>query len=156
MPHAIDILEEDHRNAKQLFEDILEGGPADRAQNFEKLAAELKAHVRVEKEVFYPRITTKLGSAIPQDILEDQRKEETEATSLLEELESMGVADADFSTKLREFKEIALTHAVEVEEGRLFPIVKQKMTNRDLEELGREMLTRKTAILREIRATPAR
>lgn len=137
---AIDILKEDHQKAKRLFDEV-ENAETDEEcdAKWEELANDLRAHVQLEKEVFYPGILEALGDDVPEDVVEDQETEETEGAEMLEELDGEDLDDEAWMAKFREFKDIVLKHAEEVEEGELFPLVERKMSKGDLEELGREM-----------------
>jgi hemerythrin-like domain-containing protein len=108
--------------------------------------------VQLEKEVFYPAIVSKLGDAIPETILEDQQTEEQDGTQYLEDLDGDTLEGEEWMDTFREFKDIALTHAVEVEEGELFPLVEQKMSKRDLDELGTRMEKRHRELHQRIEA----
>ncbi|HEV8359336.1 MAG TPA: hemerythrin domain-containing protein [Candidatus Thermoplasmatota archaeon] len=149
---AIEILMDDHRSAKDAFDRIMKADVDEKEELFEQLVTDLKAHVQLEKEVFYPRITQKIGNDEIRAFLEGQREEETGGTRLLEELVEMGVGDAAFDAKFRAFRDTVLKHAVEQEEKGLFPIVKQKMTGPDLQELGRAMERRQQELRRQLEA----
>jgi iron-sulfur cluster repair protein YtfE (RIC family) len=150
---AIQILKEDHAKAKRLFEEI-ENAETDEEceEKWETLANDLRAHVQLEKEVFYPAIIAKIGDDIPNDIIDDQETEETEATEMLEELDGDELDDDAWMEKFREFKDVTLEHAVEVEEGELFPLLERKMSKRDLEELGTRMEKRHKELHQQIEA----
>jgi hemerythrin superfamily protein len=154
--NAIELLIRDHREATTLFDEILEGEGAQRQPTFDKLANALKAHVTVEKEVFYPEIIRLMGDKVPQDVIDDQHTEETDATEMLEELIEMGVDDDEFDDKFEEFRDTVLTHATEQEEGKLFPKVREALDERQLEEIGKRMQTRKQELLRQLQRAPAR
>lgn len=150
---AIQILKDDHAKAKRLFEEIERTDDDAKCEAlWEELANDLRAHVQLEKEVFYPAILSKLGDAIPEDIIEDQEAEETEATELLEELDGDTLEGDAWMEKFLEFKDIALEHAVDVEEGELFPLVERAMEKRDLEELGARMERRHKELHQQVEA----
>lgn len=137
---AIEILKEDHRKAERLFNDISETEDDEECDElWAELANDLRAHVQLEQEVFYPAITKALGEAMPQEVLDDQDEEETEGTEMLEELDGDDLEDEAWMEKFEEFKDIVLKHAKEVEEGTLFPLVEEKMSRKDLEALGSKM-----------------
>jgi hypothetical protein len=108
--------------------------------------------VQLEKEVFYPRILTQLGDDVPEEVIDDQHEEETDATEMLEELVEMGVEDEEFDDKFAEFRDMALHHAEEVEEGQLFPLLEQKLDKSFLQELGAEMEKRHKELHRQLEA----
>ena len=150
---AIDILKHDHQEAKKLFEEV-ENAETDEEceEKWDELAADLKAHVTLEKELFYPAITAKLGDAMPAEVLDDQEEEETEGTAMLEELDGDELEGDAWMEKFLEFKDIVLKHAVEVEEGKLFPVVQQKMSKAELEQLGAKMEKRHKELHQQLEA----
>jgi iron-sulfur cluster repair protein YtfE (RIC family) len=153
---AIAILLDDHQGAKEAFQKIQDAEAGEKEELFEELANALKAHVQLEKELFYPRIIQKIGTDEIRTFIEGQREEETEGTGMLEELVELGVDDPGFDEKFRSFRDTVLKHAVQQEEQGLFPIVRKRMTNRDLEDLGREMAERKRTLQREMAPSPTR
>jgi hemerythrin superfamily protein len=151
----VQILKEDHQKAKKLFDEVENAATNEECEaKWEILANDLRAHVQLEKEVFYPGIIEKLGDKVPQDIIDDQETEETAGTEMLEELDSEDFEGDDdaWMAKFREFKDTVLKHAVEVEEGKLFPIVERSMFKKDLEELGRKMEQRHRELHQQIEA----
>ncbi|HVL87870.1 MAG TPA: hemerythrin domain-containing protein [Candidatus Thermoplasmatota archaeon] len=146
---AIEILKHDHKEAKGLFEKILTtDDDAECERLYEELARELRIHVAVEKDVFYPRILEELGDKIPQDIIDHQEKEESESPEMLDQLDTIE-DDDEWMETFREFRDTVLEHAVAVEEGKLFPLVERSMSREDLQELGREMEERKNELKSE-------
>lgn len=153
---AVDILIQDHQDAKGLFEQILAVEGEERQELFDELCTALKAHVTVEKEIFYPGIKPKLSGVVEDSLWEKQTIEETEGTAMLEELVEMGADGDGFEEKFTEFRDIVLEHAIEDEERTLFPLVREKVDMRALEDLGRRMAERKQELISELERAPAR
>lgn len=120
---VVDLLEAQHRDVRQLF-DQLEGGGAERAETFECLVRLLAVHETAEEEVVYPA----LRSVGPDgDRIADARtSEEGQAKYALSELESLGVGAQEFSEKLAAFRLHVMEHAAS-EEREVFPVLRRSL-----------------------------
>ncbi len=126
---ATDVLEEQHREVESLFED-LEIGSGDRTELLRVLASRLAAHMRIEEEIFYPRVREMLP-----DMVLESLEEHTLAAFALKRLAAVGVNHESFDAKLKALKDVTLHHIRE-EEAEIFPNVLRVLSDNELEELG--------------------
>src|SRR3546814_17382205 len=115
MPHITAKLHEDHRKVAQIFKKLKD--TTDRAEKTRldlcnKLKHELLAHAEFEEAVFYPTIRERNGADI-SEALEEHRQ----VKSMLEEIEQMTPASAEFMDKIVELDE-AVKHHVEADRKR--------------------------------------
>jgi hemerythrin superfamily protein len=125
----MELLGQQHREVESLFED-LETGTGDRTEVLRALASRLAAHMRIEEEIFYPRIR----EVLPNIVLESL-EEHTLAAFALKRLAAVGVDHESFAAKLKALKDVILHHVRE-EETDIFPRVARAFDESELEELG--------------------
>lgn len=148
MPHITAKLHEDHRKVEQIFKKLK--NTTDRAEKTRldlcnKLKHELLAHAEFEEAVFYPTIRERNGADI-SEALEEHRQ----VKSMLEEIEQMEPASAEFMDKIVELEE-AVKHHVEEEESELFPVARKAIEKDE----GEQMSQRHDQMVREhMRAAP--
>ena len=134
---AIDLLESQHDEVKDLFEQI-EGAalPAEKFALFQKIADNLAAHATIEEKIFYPAIYT--GEL--NDKLYEAVEEHLAAKRIVADVLEMGDAsDEDvFTAKVKVLKE-EFEHHVEQEEGDMFQRMRETMSDRELEMYGAQM-----------------
>lgn len=153
---AIELLTEDHRNVKALFDRYKElvrddAEDDDKQQLAEQICMQLTAHATVEEEIFYPAARDVLGEE--QDLIDEAEVEHGSAKELIAQIEESSPAEDDyFDAKVKVLGE-QIEHHVKDEEGELFP--KLRDTDLDLRSLGEEMAERKQALLAEFGADDA-
>lgn len=134
---AIEMLEEQHREVEDLFDEIESAGSARKKRRvFIELANALAAHTKIEETLFYPTVFT--------DETEDQLRESIEehlmAKRLLADLLDMEPTDPQFMSKMNVLREV-LEHHIEEEEQTLFEQVRAQNTE-DMHVLGKQMQQR--------------
>jgi hemerythrin superfamily protein len=134
--NALDILRQDHRKVKDLFETIEECVDLnEQKEAVDSLLRELRWHARLELEQLYPA----LKDATRAEHLIDQAQEEhQDMETVMNDLEAMELEDPLFSDKLMELEDKVLHH-IQGSESELFPQADE--TGIDLEELGAGMAT---------------
>ena len=137
---ALDILKQDHQKVKELFHEATRGKDL-----FDKINIELEIHAHIEETVFYPALEQheKL-----KDMVAEALEEHQEVKTLLEELEELGSESHDFGVKLQELME-TVEHHVSEEEGEMFPKVREVFDEKELEELGSQLISAKGVQQRE-------
>jgi Hemerythrin HHE cation binding domain len=142
---AIDLLEEDHREVEEFFEEYekLEDA-SDKQQLALKICMALQAHTMIEEEIFYPAAR---GAIEKPELIDEAIVEHASAKQLIAEIEDMEPAEELFDAKVKVLQE-QIMHHVEEEEGELFPQV--EASELDLEALGRKMAERKAALLKQV------
>jgi hemerythrin superfamily protein len=139
---AIEILEADHRQVEEFFDEYEELDDAnDKEQLAVKICTALQAHTQIEEEIFYPAAREAIENS---ELIEEATVEHASAKKLLAEIENMKPGEKLYDAKLKVLQEQVLHH-VEEEEGELFPQV--EASELDLEALGKKMAERKTALL---------
>lgn len=132
---ATDLLAEQHRDVESLFEDLATGS-GDRTAVLRELASRLAAHMRIEEELFYPRIR----EALPDRVLESL-EEHTLAAFALKRLAAVGVMHESFEAKLKALKDV-IEHHIREEEEEIFPQVVRALEDEELEDLGARLDSR--------------
>jgi hemerythrin superfamily protein len=138
---AIDILEADHRQVEDLFEEYEElENTSDKEQLAVKICTALQAHTKIEEEIFYPAAREAIENP---ELIDEAIVEHASAKQLIGEIENMKPGDELYDAKVKVLQEQVLHH-VEEEEGELFPQV--EASELDLEALGKKMAERKAAL----------
>jgi hemerythrin superfamily protein len=141
---AIDILEADHRQVEEFFDQYEElDNASDKEQLAVKICTALQAHTQIEEEIFYPAAREAIENS---ELIDEAIVEHASAKQLIGEIENMKPGDELYDAKVKVLQE-QVAHHVEEEEGELFPEV--EASELDLEALGKKMAERKTALLRK-------
>jgi hemerythrin superfamily protein len=148
---AVALLEQDHEDVKDLFEQYEElvdndGSDDEKQAIAQQICTMLAAHATVEEELFYPAVR----DALKEDELVDEAVvEHASAKDLIAQLESMAPGDELYDAKVKVLGEL-IDHHVEEEEGEMFPKVRN--SGMELEVLGLAMASRKDELLAEAAA----
>jgi hypothetical protein len=147
-PSAIDLLEQDHREVEEWFDeyDELKEDDARKAELAQKICLALKVHAQIEEEIFYPqaREATK-----DNDLIDEAVVEHATVKNLIAEIESMEVGEDLYDAKIRVLGEMVKQHIKE-EEEELFPELEPAKI--DLEGFGKELAERKEELMAEMQA----
>jgi hemerythrin-like domain-containing protein len=137
MPHAIEMLREDHHKVKNLFEEFKHAEEKQaKEQIVENTLRELEVHAALEEEIFYPAAEKQVDE---KESMDEAREEHHVVKLLIGELGKMTAGDERYDAKYTVLAE-SVKHHIEEEESELFPKLEGKL---DAEELGAEMETRK-------------
>ena len=147
-PSALELLEQDHREVEEWFDEYNELKEEDnrRGALAEKICLALKVHAQIEEEIFYPqaREATK-----DNDLIDEAAVEHATVKHLIGEIEGMEVGEELYDAKIRVLGEI-VKHHIKEEEEELFPeLVPTKM---DLDAVGKELAKRKEELMAEMQA----
>lgn len=145
--NALELLKTDHKNVKALFEKA-EGtkNPKQQKQLFEQIKSELETHTHIEETVFYPAIAK---NEELKDMVLESLEEHKQVKTLLREMDSLSADSEKFEPKLKVLMENVEHHAVEEEEGEMFPKIRKLMNAESLEKLGQELEAAKPRNLRK-------
>ena len=147
-PSAVDLLEQDHREVEEWFDeyDELKEDDARKAALAQKICLALKVHAQIEEEIFYPqaREATK-----DNDLIDEAVVEHATVKNLIAEIESMEVGEDLYDAKIRVLGEMVKQHIKE-EEEELFPELRPAKI--DLEAFGKELAERKEELMAEMQA----
>jgi iron-sulfur cluster repair protein YtfE (RIC family) len=141
---ATTILKKDHRMVSGLLM-TLEMTPKIngmvRSRLFDQIRNSVMMHAQVEEEIFYPAIRTLAFGQEGSKVDEAYREHQT-VKDLLNGMNNIDPMSDEFDGKLAELKE-NIAHHVEEEEGELFPMITNRMSSEQLEEIGQRMHDRK-------------
>lgn len=141
---ALGMIRDDHRAIDECFDELTQlvaaqppdEGAADRAALLQRAGALLRAHARIELDVFYPALE-EAGA-----VLDEARQDKRELLSTLDALVEMSPSDPGFGLRLAALVGATRTHAA-TEEARLVPLARAL----DTEALGAEMARRRALML---------
>ena len=137
--NAIDLLEQQHREVEELFEEF-EGAGDGAVKTKERLCREisnaLAIHAEIEEKLFYPE--SKQENT--EEILRESVEEHLAMKRVLADLLETEVEDDQFDAKMTVLKE-QVEHHVGEEEKDLFPKVRKACSKDELEDLGERMQT---------------
>lgn len=146
--NAFDLLEKDHREVEEWFDeyDELKDDDDRKSELAEKICTALKVHAQIEEEIFYPqaRQATK-----DDDLIDEAVVEHATVKNLIAEIETMEVGDDLYDAKIRVLGEMVKQHIRE-EEEELFPEIQS--AKMDIDALGRELAERKEELMSEMQA----
>jgi hemerythrin superfamily protein len=142
---AIDMLEADHREVEDLFEEFESAkGAAEKREVFEEIADKLAVHAAIEERHFYPAAKSKET----EDLLLESSEEHLSVKRLIADLLALDAKDETFEAKVKVLKE-QVEHHVEEEEGELFPKVQKLLGKEVLEALEQEMTATREELMEE-------
>ena len=135
---VIEILEQDHREVEEMFEELesLRGASTDedrsrRKDVTEQVTIELVRHSVAEEVLVYPRVEQKVS----KEEAEHAREEHAEAEETLQRLEKLDADDPAFDDELAELM-AEIRHHIEDEEGEMFAHMRQVIDADELRKLG--------------------
>ena len=145
--NALELLKTDHQQVKELFKKA-EGTKNEKQQKqlFDQIKAELETHAHIEETIFYPAVAK--NEDLKEMVLESL-EEHKQVKTLLREMENLSSDSEKFEPKLKVLMENVEHHAVEEEEGKMFPKVRKFMKPAELEELGQELESAKEKKVRK-------
>lgn len=145
----IDLLKEDHKKVKQLFQEFEDSeDSAEKEEIVRTCIRELKIHTKLEEEIFYPAARQKIGDKEEGEELLNEAKEEHHVVDLIiEELEGMSAEDEGFDAKFTVLSE-NVKHHIKEEEGEMFPKLQKTEVNN--EDVAARLTERKEELQQEI------
>jgi hemerythrin-like domain-containing protein len=141
---AIVVLKDEHkeiRRAFRAFEDAGENAEVRKGKLVDRIIELLTIHTYIENEVMYPRVRELLPD-LEDDILESYEEHHV-ADVLVMELASMKPSDERFDAKTTVLIE-NVEHHMDEEEKDWFPQVRDGLGRKQLQEIGAEMLKKRT------------
>jgi hemerythrin superfamily protein len=137
-PDAISLLKRDHQDVKQLFQRFERAnGSSEKERLAERICNALKAHARLEEELFYPAVREALSDG---ELVDEAEVEHQSAKDLIGQIEVASPADEKYDALVTVLGEYVMHHVKE-EEGEMFPKVRRSKL--DLVELGKRLDERK-------------
>ena len=145
---AVTLLTEQHESAKKLLDALAETtdrGVKTRGELLEKVAKELKHHMTIEEEIFYPAFKEAVERKKDKRLYYEAQEEHHAARSVLKDLLRADPASVAFGGKAKVLKEL-VDHHVEEEQSEMFPRAREAFTKPELVELAERMQTRMEAL----------
>ena len=142
MADVTEMLEQDHREAEELFQKIKDTNGAARAGLVTKLADALKLHMQVEEDIVYPAIARQVDDG--EEMVKEARTEHEGARKDLAAVEELSPNEPGFDGAL-DLLEAGISHHVEEEEDEVFPRFRESVDASELEELGAKVAAAKSA-----------
>ena len=140
-PDGVALLKADHRAVEKLFGQFEKARDTDRKKALaDKICLELRIHMQIEEEIFYPTSREFLKD---EDIVDEAVVEHAAAKDLMDEIEGMEPTDDLYEAKMTVLQE-QIEHHVEEEETEYFPKVKK--TEMDVKAAGARMAARKDVL----------
>jgi iron-sulfur cluster repair protein YtfE (RIC family) len=115
------ILEQDHRQVEQLFDEIEKAEGAQRSPLIDELVTALRGHMALEEEVLYPAIEPVTGA----EAVQEANTEHDLARKGLEDMIRLAPDDPGFGAALESVK-AGVSHHVDEEEDDVFPKVRKQ------------------------------
>jgi iron-sulfur cluster repair protein YtfE (RIC family) len=144
-PDAVALLKADHRAVDKLFGQFEKAKDVDRKKALaDKICLELRVHMQIEEEIFYPTSREFLAD---EDIVDEAVVEHAAARDLIDEIEDMIPGEDLYDAKLTVLQE-QIEHHVEEEETEYFPKVQK--TKMDLNAVGARMAARKDELMAQM------
>ena len=131
---AIEMLEEQHRDVEDLFDELESAEASDKQDLFDELADQLAVHAAIEELHFYPAVRARRT----EDILLESLEEHRTIKRLLADLLQLDPRNEDFAPKVQVLKQQVELHVKE-EEDELFPKVRKVLDRKQLIALAEDM-----------------
>ena len=146
--NAFDLLEQDHRQVEEWFDEYDELKDDDKRKGdlAEKICLALEVHARLEEEIFYPQARDATGD---NDLIDEAVVEHATVKNLIAEIEQMEVGEDLYDAKIRVLGEMVKQHIKE-EEEELFPELQS--SKMDIDAVGKELAERKEELMAEMQA----
>jgi hemerythrin superfamily protein len=145
---AISLLTADHRKVEGLFEKY-ENARGKKAEIARSICQELIIHTLLEEEIFYPACRE---AGAETDMMDEANVEHDGAKVLIAEIQQGSPEDEFYDAKVKVLSE-EIKHHVKEEEKRGGIFTEARKAKLDLDELGRQMATRKKELIVEIEKT---
>jgi hypothetical protein len=151
---ALALLQRDHRDVQALFKRYTAAADEnEKSALAERICLLLKAHTRIEEEIFYPAARRRIDD---KELINEALIEHQTAKDLIEEIESAEAGDPMIEARMQVLSE-QIAHHVQEEENELFP--EMQAAEIDLMGLGARLFERRQEVMRELGAqdevTPA-
>jgi hemerythrin superfamily protein len=149
---AISLLKADHKKVKGLLETLdRTDAPARRVKLLGQIEVEVKAHARIEEEIFYPAFRRKAKESDQLEMFFEAREEHGLVDIMLAKSKESDPAGEEFGARAKVLMDLIVHHAKE-EEKEMFKAARELFERDELRALGDQMQRRKRQLLRELKA----
>ncbi|MEV5598573.1 hemerythrin domain-containing protein [Streptomyces sp. NPDC052496] len=133
-PDVVELLKQQHRQIRELFDEVGDSKDADRTDAFHRLVRLLAVHETAEEEVVHPYARRHLAGG--DQVVDARIEEEERAKQVLSELSSLDTGAPEFHDRFTALRQDVLTHA-DAEERTEFDRLRDVTDQRGLETLAR-------------------
>jgi hemerythrin superfamily protein len=134
---GITVILNDHRNVEDFFSKYEQStDSAEKLRLVSKIIEELTVHAAIEEQVLYPLVSERLEDG--DELRSHAVEEHDEAREVLAALEQLPVTDGSFDDKVRELID-EVRHHVEEEEEDLLPKLRDRLSGKELTDLGERL-----------------
>jgi hemerythrin superfamily protein len=149
---AIALLKADHKKVRALLETLDKtDAPVRRTKLLGQIEVEIKAHARIEEEIFYPAFRKKAQESEEYQMYFEAKEEHGLVDIILPKAKAANPASDEFAARAKVLKDLIVHHAKE-EEKEMFKAAKGMFDKDELRSLGDQMQRRKREVLRELKA----
>lgn len=134
MENAIQMLQKDHDEIRDLFEKYERENEEKKKELSEEIFENLDAHMDLEEEIFYPAVE----NAGKTEMIAEAVAEHEVIKDLIEDLQDLDFSDQQYSAKFNVMRE-NVEHHLQEEESRIFDFAKNHLAGK-LDELAAEMV----------------
>jgi hemerythrin-like domain-containing protein len=135
---ATDVLQEDHQVLRDLLTELEETTPRGirkRRDLLARVGREVRIHMRVEEEIFYPAYRGATKSQEDARLFFEAAEEHSIVAHVLPLLEETDPSNEVFGARAKVLKDL-IEHHVEEEEEQMFPRARRLLNKEALLELG--------------------
>lgn len=149
---GITLLKTDHKKVRALLETLDKtDSPSRRTKLFSQIETEIKAHARVEEEIFYPAFKRKAEDSEEYQMFFEAKEEHGLVDIIMPKVKASRPESDEFAARAKVLKDLIVHHAKE-EEKEMFKAAKKLFDKDELKSLGEQMQRRKREVLREMKA----
>jgi hemerythrin-like domain-containing protein len=142
---AIEMLEEQHRDVEDLFEEFDQADASEKREIFEEIADQLSIHATIEEKHFYPAVRAKKT----EDMVLEAFEEHLQIKRAISDCLDVEAKDTkQLEAKVKVLKE-EVEHHVKEEEDELFPAAKKVLSADELLAVAGEMAATQDSLMEE-------
>lgn len=138
---VVQMLKEDHKKVKELFEEFESAEGRERGEIAKTAIQELEVHADLEETLIYPAIRKEIEA---DDMMNEAVEEHHLVHVLIKELKKLKPSDEKFQAKFTVLGEL-VKHHIEEEENEMLPQAEESEI--DWESLETRVIKRKEALL---------
>lgn len=139
MPHAIHLLENDHRRILRLLRDLDQTrATREREQLFDLAEEALQIHSAIEEDWFYPAVRRAADSAFGEEVYIQSREEHKLVDVVMPHLRLVDVRSNVFTAKIRLVRQL-VEHHIGEERQTLLPLAEEVLSPEELWRVGERM-----------------
>ena len=141
---AIQMLKQEHEQAKKMFAEIEQAAADARGQLWKKLKPELKVHEQLEETALYVPVAREVGSkdAKLAEWEGHHREEVGELESMIQKIGELEPSDSKWMENVKKLRQ-TLEHHIQEEEGEVWPRIQRVWDQDKLARVGEQMATLK-------------